>query len=175
MKNQFLQNNSCWRGGVSVYRRIAFTVYKLEKKCFSCKSVKKLCVHHIDQNRKNNNKANLQILCLKCHSYLHQEGIPCSKEKKKKLKLASLGNKNALGSYRGVEHRKAVGNSNKLRVWSKKSKLKLGISLKSYFKQNGHPRKGIILSEERKQKNRDWYNSLSKKEKIEYANKRKKK
>lgn len=40
-------------------------------KCNQCGSGNKLVVHHIDLNHRNNNKKNLQILCLSCHCKLH--------------------------------------------------------------------------------------------------------
>ena len=39
--------------------------------CEECWSTKKLQVHHIDKNPKNNEISNLQKLCLKCHMEKH--------------------------------------------------------------------------------------------------------
>ena len=59
---------------VSSYRKLAFDKY--EHKCFYCgyqKFVDVLQVHHIDENRKNNNIENLRIVCPTCHSEVHKK------------------------------------------------------------------------------------------------------
>ena len=65
--------NNTFRHKVSIntYRRIAFENYP--HKCAICgwdKDERILEVHHIDENRKNNNLSNLIILCPICHRYL---------------------------------------------------------------------------------------------------------
>ena len=40
--------------------------------CYFCETKKELSVHHIDQNRDNNMKENLLLLCPKCHHRLHR-------------------------------------------------------------------------------------------------------
>lgn len=225
MRNYNLDKNPAWIDGRSIYKKLAFNIYKIQKICFSCGTKIRLCVHHIDGNNHNNSKYNLQILCRRCHSYLHQEGRPhtektkrklsilhtgkklsklsrlkiskahkgrkCSIESRLKMSLAqtghkvsketriklaksSKGNKNSVGAYRSLGHRKAVGEANRRRIWSKKSKNKSSKTHIKHYKKYGHHLKGTVLTEERKQKNRNWYSSLSKKEKTEYANKRRK-
>ena len=53
------------------YREIAFRQYP--KKCYFCdaEDEKKLDVHHIDHNRKNNAIKNLCVLCVSCHRKIH--------------------------------------------------------------------------------------------------------
>jgi len=42
------------------------------KKCSMCgESKKRILIHHKDENRKNNDKSNLQAVCDKCHSKIH--------------------------------------------------------------------------------------------------------
>lgn len=43
--------------------------------CENCKSTKNLCVHHIDENRDNNNINNLITLCKACHQKTHKVGV----------------------------------------------------------------------------------------------------
>lgn len=43
----------------------------IEGCCEICGDISKTCVHHIDNDPKNNNLENLQILCLHCHSFWH--------------------------------------------------------------------------------------------------------
>lgn len=40
-------------------------------KCEKCGSTKNLLVHHIDHNRSHNYKANLMVLCKRCHQEHH--------------------------------------------------------------------------------------------------------
>jgi len=40
-------------------------------KCEICKKREATCIHHKDENRKNNDESNLQMLCVICHSKLH--------------------------------------------------------------------------------------------------------
>lgn len=44
---------------------------KLYRRCEKCMSAANLVVHHIDQNRRNNNAKNLQVLCSSCHAIIH--------------------------------------------------------------------------------------------------------
>jgi hypothetical protein len=45
----------------------------IKQNCESCGSDKKLDVHHIDHNWKNNAPENLKTLCRSCHMKLHWE------------------------------------------------------------------------------------------------------
>lgn len=67
-----------WKGGSTpaYYRNLAFNVYKMEKKCCvsECDNINCLCVHHIDGDRTNNLKENLEIRCKKHHTGKHSEG-----------------------------------------------------------------------------------------------------
>ena len=55
-----------WRGGIGIYRALV-TI----DKCELCDNKDSLIVHHKDQNRRNNNLSNLQVLCYPCHSNIH--------------------------------------------------------------------------------------------------------
>lgn len=71
-------------------------------KCKKDKS-KKLCVHHIDENRSNNKMRNLITLCSNCHNYYHSKlingdnfddlyniGKMCVEDKKTQKELSRL-------------------------------------------------------------------------------------
>lgn len=66
------KKNPAWKGGISdgYYKRIVYENYPYE--CQICGSNFKLCCHHKDGNRKNNNLLNLMLVCHSCHEYLHQ-------------------------------------------------------------------------------------------------------
>ena len=51
--------------GIQTYRRVKKT------KCEWCGSTNNLLVHHLDENRYNNNIDNLITLCKRCHQNLH--------------------------------------------------------------------------------------------------------
>ena len=53
-------------------------------RCQSCGDSKKLIIHHIDCNIKNNSPSNLITLCDQCHKHLH------SKYSKKKLRHSNI-------------------------------------------------------------------------------------
>lgn len=40
--------------------------------CYFCNSLKNVIVHHIDENRENNDEANKLYLCRSCHTKLHR-------------------------------------------------------------------------------------------------------
>lgn len=64
--------NNAWKGGSSppYYQRIAFETYG--KQCSIDPDHRGvLVVHHRDHNRKNNDAANLQVLCKRCHQLEH--------------------------------------------------------------------------------------------------------
>lgn len=43
----------------------------LKTHCEKCESTKKLQIHHLDENWRNNSPENLQTLCQSCHMKLH--------------------------------------------------------------------------------------------------------
>jgi len=71
--------NPSWAGGIAYiqYGRM-FNIFLKQKvkqyyrnQCFLCgttKKSKRVCVHHIDYNKQNNNMNNLVLLCFSCHS-----------------------------------------------------------------------------------------------------------
>lgn len=66
------QGHGNWKGGQYAYKNI-LKRQKLPYRCTLClKNDKRiLVVHHIDQNRKNNNPENLTWLCYNCHFLVH--------------------------------------------------------------------------------------------------------
>ena len=40
--------------------------------CAACGAISDLCVHHRDENHLNNEPANLEVLCMSCHSSHHK-------------------------------------------------------------------------------------------------------
>jgi len=59
------KNNSGWRGGIQTYRRLK------KSNCERCGSVKKLQVHHKNEDRYDNRLENLETLCCRCHRQHH--------------------------------------------------------------------------------------------------------
>lgn len=66
------KNHPSWTGGKSSYDEIAYKTYK--KECSICKfdDENALEVHHIDEDRNNNDIDNLMILCANHHSLVHR-------------------------------------------------------------------------------------------------------
>lgn len=62
---------------------------KLERKLFSFE-----VVHHIDENKLNNNLDNLCIMFSWCHRHKHQVGIAKSEKTKNLISLSTKGTKN---------------------------------------------------------------------------------
>lgn len=60
--------NPSWKGGVSTnyYLRIV-----TKDECADCGGRRGLDVHHLDQNRSNNTRENLIVLCRSCHKKRH--------------------------------------------------------------------------------------------------------
>ena len=60
-----------YKNGLGVYRNKALN--KFNNTCICCneKDLNKLIVHHIDNNRNNQEDKNLMILCKSCHVMLH--------------------------------------------------------------------------------------------------------
>lgn len=67
-------NHPNWNGGKD-YKSNAFNNYK--HICCNCGDVRTsvLIVHHIDENRDNNDLDNLIILCANCHSLVHYDNL----------------------------------------------------------------------------------------------------
>lgn len=75
--SQFRENNNNWKGGIGIYRELVDRT-----KCSFCSSVINLLVHHKDENRYNNEKSNLLVLCKRCHQVKHKcwEVLPIGSE-----------------------------------------------------------------------------------------------
>lgn len=85
------ENNPNWIDGSckgSSYIKAAFRTYKA--KCTMCGLNEECClqVHHIDEDRKNDDVNNLIILCANCHSRVHRGGYRITEEVIKNRELA---------------------------------------------------------------------------------------
>lgn len=69
--NQLGERNNSFKDGLSHYRNVYDSKPNKSTVCEKCGSDKRLHVHHIDFNRKNNLPQNLQLLCKSCHSKVH--------------------------------------------------------------------------------------------------------
>lgn len=54
------------------YRNRKIILNRDRERCRNCKSIKKLVIHHIDCDKKNNSLSNLITLCTVCHLGLHR-------------------------------------------------------------------------------------------------------
>lgn len=84
------ENNPNWIDGThvgSAYIRTAYRTYV--HKCAICNLDEECCleVHHIDENRDNDNPDNLIILCANCHSRIHRGGLKITEEVKNKREI----------------------------------------------------------------------------------------
>lgn len=74
-KNNKAENHPNWQGGSESYLgKIANTVYQehnINVICGECFATEDICIHHKDENRRNNNIDNLQALCRGCHTKHH--------------------------------------------------------------------------------------------------------
>ena len=126
------ENNPMWIDGHKSFRRLAFERYKLVRQCKKCKTTKRLVVHHINKDRTDNSKKNLQILCNACHNSHHHTG------KKWTAKMTHLFNQSLEKRY------------GKNKADTIKKKISVGISGKknpfygkSWDDYGGHP-KGML-------------------------------
>ena len=87
--------------------KYAYKIYWLERICEKCKTDKKICVHHKDHNPWNENRDNLQILCMSCHMKYHASNR--TDETKKKMSEAQKGRK----VFFSKEHRKKLSEAKK--------------------------------------------------------------
>ena len=55
------------------YKNRLIVLKRDNNECQCCKTNKKLIVHHLDCNPKNNSPSNLIVLCNQCHSHLHNK------------------------------------------------------------------------------------------------------
>ena len=77
MKNQnrnplkIPEKHNVYKNGSGIYRELAINHYG--NSCIKCASKDNIEVHHIDENRKNNNMDNLMVLCRSCHHFQHSK------------------------------------------------------------------------------------------------------
>ncbi len=72
--SEFIQEkHPNWKGGRNAYRSV-MSRSGAPRICRLCKTedVRVLAVHHVDEDRKNNNIENLVWLCHNCHHLVHQ-------------------------------------------------------------------------------------------------------
>ena len=79
-KEHRASNHSNWTTGESSYK-ISMKREGFLQKCFLCgeQDSRVLAVHHIDENRKNNNLKNLIGLCHNCHFLIHHHNDEINK------------------------------------------------------------------------------------------------
>lgn len=83
-KKRMGENSGTWKGGKSFELYSPLFNFKLKEeirkrdnfRCCECgspqdESIRRLEVHHIDENKKNNDKSNLISLCKSCHRKVH--------------------------------------------------------------------------------------------------------
>ena len=63
--DQLGKKNNAYKNGIGTYKA------KRKGQCEFCGDIRFLCVHHIDENRFNNDDANLATLCRSCHVLVH--------------------------------------------------------------------------------------------------------
>jgi len=81
------KGNPHYKNGIRTGKRMLLEIKKL---CEHCGTEQDLQVHHLDENRQNNELTNLKLLCRSCHSKEHR-GITWSKEMySKRLKLMEV-------------------------------------------------------------------------------------
>lgn len=68
--NQEGSKNHQYKTGIGTYHKKAFA--NKEAKCNRCSTIDNLLVHHIDEDRSNNELYNLEILCKRCHQKHHE-------------------------------------------------------------------------------------------------------
>ena len=64
------EGNPHYKNGIRTGKRIMLEIYEV---CEICNSDKNLEVHHIDENKENNEIGNLRMLCKSCHSKQHRK------------------------------------------------------------------------------------------------------
>ena len=84
------QSNPNWIDGAytgASYIRTAYRTYK--HKCAICGLDEECClqVHHIDEDRSNDNPNNLIILCANCHSRIHRGGLIITEDIRNKREI----------------------------------------------------------------------------------------
>jgi hypothetical protein len=68
--NQEGVNNHQYKTGIGTYSKKGFA--NLPNVCNRCQSLENLLVHHMDEDRSNNELYNLEILCKGCHQKHHE-------------------------------------------------------------------------------------------------------
>lgn len=63
------EHDSSYKNGFGIFVKVAFDNYPAL--CNRCESVRNLCVHHRNEDRKDNKISNLEILCKSCHQKHH--------------------------------------------------------------------------------------------------------
>ena len=71
------KNHPNWQGGKEAYfGRFANAIYRehnINIICEQCGAINDICIHHRDEDCRNNNLKNLQPLCRGCHTKLHKK------------------------------------------------------------------------------------------------------
>ena len=112
-----------WKRNESLYKKLAYEIYKNTKICVKCYSLDNIHVHHKDLDPGNNIESNLQILCRSCHTKLHNKWRKHSKETRKKTSIALKWRKLS------EETKKKIGLAGIGRKHSEETKKKMSINI----------------------------------------------
>jgi hypothetical protein len=65
--NQWGANNSQWKDGRIAYKKLGRVGAAGCVRCGKVDEPSRMCVHHKDENRANNDPSNLELVCKSCH------------------------------------------------------------------------------------------------------------
>lgn len=87
---QYLENNSQWKDGRVAYRRLARMASSVCYLCGHEDDPSRMCAHHKDHNRTNNDPSNLVLVCKACHQNVEHKSPRDDKGKYCRSKIAEL-------------------------------------------------------------------------------------
>lgn len=109
-----------------LHRHLAFNIYNFKKICVTCGGGKDIEVHHLNEDKLDNSRKNIRIMCKSCHRRLHMKNITWTNKMRLEASKRVKGSRNPMYGKKHTEDvKKRISEINTGKKHSKESIKKM--------------------------------------------------